>query len=509
MDTTTIRLNAIIVIVASLFISGNLQAGTWTEESPMPTAVSSSGAASVNGVLYVEGGNNGSGPVSSLYAYYPISNTWSNQAALPGGRYQSEVGVISNQLYVVGGWTYSPPLPNNNLWVYNPVANSWSTAANFPMLNAGSASGVISNLLYVTTAEDGFNGYYNYLDVYNPANNSWTALASSPDAHTAPAGFGVINNLFYVAGGINDAGAISGRLDVYNPASNTWSTLAPMPTPCVSSASVVLNNQLWVMGGADTNGNVLGTVQMYDPSTGVWTTEPSMPTARQGASASVANGVIYVVGGSISGGTIVATNEALTVGDELTWSSSVPSVATIGYNGLATGLSLGTSTINASSGGISGSTLLSVDVHPTISTNPVSETAAPGGSAVLSVNANGGNLSYQWQFNGANISGANGASLTISNLSSANIGDYTVIVANVTGSITSKTVTLASVGIQMFAGVIVNGPLGSNYLIQATANLASNNWTTLTNIALPTQPYIYIDYSSPTNSGQFYRALPQ
>ena len=59
------------------------------------------------------------------------------------------------------------------------------------MLNAGSASGVISNLLYVTTAEDGFNGYYNYLDVYNPANNSWTALASSPDAHTAPAGFGV------------------------------------------------------------------------------------------------------------------------------------------------------------------------------------------------------------------------------------------------------------------------------------------------------------------------------
>ena len=32
------------------FYSGNLQAGTWTEESPMPTAVSSSGAALVNGV---------------------------------------------------------------------------------------------------------------------------------------------------------------------------------------------------------------------------------------------------------------------------------------------------------------------------------------------------------------------------------------------------------------------------------------------------------------------------
>jgi hypothetical protein len=28
-------------------------------------------------------------------------------------------------------------------------------------------------------------------------------------------------------------------------------------------------------------------------------------------------------------------------------------------------------------------------------------------------------------------------------------------------------------------------------------------------VALPTQPYIYIDYSSPTNPRQFYRAVPQ
>ena len=78
---------------------------------------------------------------------------------------------------------------------------------------------------------------------------------------------------------------------------------------------------------------------------------------------------------------------------------------------------------------------------------------------------------------------------------------------NAAGSTTSLPVTLASVDIKMFAGVIVNGPLGSNYLIQATSNLSS--WTTLTNVALPTQPYIYIDYSSPTNRQQIYRAVPQ
>jgi len=60
----------------------------------------------------------------------------------------------------------------------------------------------------------------------------------------------------------------------------------------------------------------------------------------------------------------------------------------------------------------------------------------------------------------------------------------------------------------MFAGVIINGPLGSNYLIQASSNLQSA-WRTLTHVTLPTQPYIYIDYSSQSNALQFYRTLPQ
>jgi len=67
-----------------------------------------------------------------------------------------------------------------------------------------------------------------------------------------------------------------------------------------------------------------------------------------------------------------------------------------------------------------------------------------------------------------------------------------------------------SVSIKMFAGIILNnGNIGSNYLIQATGNLSSSNWTTLTNVTLPSNPYIYIDYSSYTNSQQFYRVQPQ
>jgi uncharacterized repeat protein (TIGR03803 family) len=164
---------------------------------------------------------------------------------------------------------------------------------------------------------------------------------------------------------------------------------------------------------------------------------------------------------------------------------------------------------NATGSTNSYSVLLTVISPPVITTQPVNATVSPNGNATLTVSASGSGLSYQWQLNGVNIAGANGSSLNIPNVSSANVGVYTVVVSNAAGSVTSAPAVISGVAIKMFAGVIVYGALGSNYLIQATGNLASTNWTLLTNIALPSQPYIYIDYTSPTNSQQFYRAVPQ
>src|SRR5262249_61665480 len=47
-------------------------------------------------------------------------------------------------------------------------------------------------------------------------------------------------------------------------------------------------------------------------------------------------------------------------------------------------------------------------------------------------------ISYQWQFNGATIPGAAGSSLTLSNLQMASAGNYTVVVTNSFGGVTSS-----------------------------------------------------------------------
>jgi hypothetical protein len=201
---------------------------------------------------------------------------------------------------------------------------------------------------------------------------------------------------------------------------------------------------------------------------------------------------------------------AQTLSSNLTWTSSSPSVATINTNGLALGFSAGITTIKATSGSVSNSASLTVVATPAISNQPTNNTVSPSSSVILSVAATGGNLSYQWRFNGTNIAGANSATYNIPSVASTNVGVYTVVVSNLAGSVTSRAAIVGTTAIRMFAGIVVNGPVGTNYLIQAGSNLgAPTNWTTLTNIALPSQPYIYIDYNTPFNSQQFYRAVPQ
>ena len=78
-----------------------------------------------------------------------------------------------------------------------------------------------------------------------------------------------------------------------------------------------------------------------------------------------------------------------------------------------------------------------IGVQPTSATNYVSLAAS------FTVEAGGPDfLSYQWQFNGSDISGANSATLSISPLEAANAGNYRVIVANSFGSVTSSVATL-------------------------------------------------------------------
>lgn len=94
---------------------------------------------------------------------------------------------------------------------------------------------------------------------------------------------------------------------------------------------------------------------------------------------------------------------------------------------------------------------LAVITSPIITTNPVPLSVVQGSAANFSVTAIGIQpLGYQWLFNGTNISGATTNPYSLANAQITNAGNYSVVVTNVAGSITSSvaafTVTYAATG---------------------------------------------------------------
>ena len=93
----------------------------------------------------------------------------------------------------------------------------------------------------------------------------------------------------------------------------------------------------------------------------------------------------------------------------------------------------------------SSNALLTVRVPPFIVTQPtpIAQTVVVGSNANITVVAGGDpTLTYQWQFNGANIAGATAATLALNAVQASQLGNYTVVVSNPYGAVTSAIATL-------------------------------------------------------------------
>jgi uncharacterized delta-60 repeat protein len=91
----------------------------------------------------------------------------------------------------------------------------------------------------------------------------------------------------------------------------------------------------------------------------------------------------------------------------------------------------------------SGSAVLAVNVPPTVTGHPLSQTVPSGGNVAFTVTATGnGPLTYQWQRNGVNIPSATVPILNLLNLGATNSGNYRVIVTNPYGSANSQAAVL-------------------------------------------------------------------
>ncbi len=170
-----------------------------------------------------------------------------------------------------------------------------------------------------------------------------------------------------------------------------------------------------------------------------------------------------------------------------------------------------------SSGAITSSVAtLTLLAAPTITQAPAELTVRAGVSSNLSVTATGGPpLSFRWLLNGTNLPGATSASYSFTNAQASDAGDYTVVVTNAAGSVTSAParlrvlisplLTLAGNETTNF-GFAYATVFGSTYVIESKADLNDSVWTpTATNTGTGSMTNFSTGLN--TSSNRFYRLL--
>src|SRR5215467_8326772 len=112
-------------------------------------------------------------------------------------------------------------------------------------------------------------------------------------------------------------------------------------------------------------------------------------------------------------------------------------------------------------------------VAPSITTQPTNQTVTAGQTASFSVTANGtAPLSYQWQKNGTNISGATSSSYTTPATTTADSGSmFSVVVTNSAGSATSNNASL-TVNAAAVAPSITSQPANQTVTAGQTASFS-------------------------------------
>jgi hypothetical protein len=139
--------------------------------------------------------------------------------------------------------------------------------------------------------------------------------------------------------------------------------------------------------------------------------------------------------------------------------------------------------------------------------------AALGATATFSAAVNeGGNFNYQWFFNnqpltdGNGISGSKTATLTITDVTAADVGYYSVLVT-LDSQRGGASASLSTDAITLYPIVTINGFPGNTYEVDYSTSLSSPVWTPLTTVTLASHTQYVVDTNSPMRIVRFYRVV--
>jgi hypothetical protein len=166
---------------------------------------------------------------------------------------------------------------------------------------------------------------------------------------------------------------------------------------------------------------------------------------------------------------------------------------------------------------------------PTFALQPHGQTVLTGSDVVFDIIATGdGLLYYQWSKDALPISAATSPELSLYSVGRPQAGDYTMVVTNLAGGVTSSVAnlrvlvpqrlqlpqTLADGRVQFLFGDYDGAALApsdaASFVVQAATNLASPDWQPVpASPVLTNGKFLFIDAAATNYPSRFYRVLEQ
>lgn len=286
--------------------------GCWTSAAPLPSPVLDAGGAAIGDALYVVGGKDSSGHLSTARRWTASTGTWQTLTPRPGpGLENPAVASYAGRVYAAGGSTGPFSGAVAAVDVYDPATDSWSSLPPMPTARGGAGAAVIGSRLYVVggLADDGSSlTTVESIDLAAPGSGWRTEPAlTTPRDNMA---VGASGTTLVVAGGrtrLASGTTVDGTLastEVLPAGAAAWQSRSPMPTGRRSVTAQVVAGTLYVIGGeaTATNGAFIEN-QAYDLATDTWSVVTGLPQGRHGMASGVIDGRIHVVGGGTVAGT--------------------------------------------------------------------------------------------------------------------------------------------------------------------------------------------------------------
>jgi hypothetical protein len=291
-----------IIVSSGLLVtrSGSAQSGAWATKAPIPTPRSDPAAATLNGELYVVGGEYQffGYLTNAVEVYNPASNTWRSAQPLPYVVGGARAEAVNGHLFVIGGGHTRPDTWFGTVSIYDPLMDTWASATPMPVAKGGFVSALVGGKIYTLGGYNVNNGgVLDDAEVYDSVLDQWTTLPALPAPRLNAAG-AAVGNKIYVFGGADASGARADTVYEFDTITNTWTTKSPAPLALYGARAAALNGLLYVMGGsAYANPSDVPNVNVYNPATDSWSPGVSLPEpASWSAVGTIGNSILVTAG---------------------------------------------------------------------------------------------------------------------------------------------------------------------------------------------------------------------